>query len=178
MEMRKVLLVFALMAVAMFSLTTVKEADATARGVRNSASQNVSRRAGICAKIFSRCGNYCLTGTNDEAVNNCWSACVRGYELCEKVVNTWPGGPRIAADGNGEGNIKDFPSAGGSKLKVHANPNAGGMSTMQGGAATTTPAASRPVSTPLNAPSSSSNSKPAGGSGLLSRPGMPRLRAQ
>lgn len=176
--MRKVLLVAALMAVATFSGAMVKEATATTRGLKSSASQNVSRRAGICARIFVQCDEYCSKGTNKEAVNNCWAACFRGYELCEKVVNTWPGGPRIAADGNGEGNIKDFPSAGGSKLKVHANPNAAGMSTMQGGATATTPAASGPVSTSIRLPSASSNSKPAAGSGLLSRPGMPRLKTQ
>jgi len=179
--MRKILLIVALMTVATFSGAMIKEAAAATQGLKSSASQNVSRRAGICAKIFSRCGDYCLTGTNEEAVNNCWSACLRGFELCEKVANSWPSALAPAVTGgNSGGNLKDFPVDGGGKLKAHAKPNAGGMSTMPGGATAAEPTASGPASRPAKPLSSSTLSKPAAGSGsgLLSRPGMPRLKAQ
>jgi hypothetical protein len=125
----------------------------------------------LCTYAAARCVDNC--GKFD---GPCAQACIgEGYRDCfNKNAQI-----QIRGSGkNGSGNIKDFPGAN-SGLKSHANPNGGAMSVNPGTASTTMPAASGPKSTPVNPPSSSSISKPAaGGSGLLSAPGLPRLRAQ
>jgi hypothetical protein len=178
--MLKVFLVVTLTAITTLSTAMAREAGATTKGLKSSSSVNVSRRHDTCNAIFYKCSIACDANNDERDWFNCMEVCWQAAQVCEKIAAWWTDGSHIASGGGGEGNIKVFPEGGGSKLKAHANPNAGVMSKLPGGTTATTPAVSGPVPTLLNPPSSSSISKPAAGkgNGLLSGPGMPRLKTQ
>ena len=141
-------------------------------GPRSPATAESKTVIALCSYAQTRCVDNCLDEKN---FYSCSNICDEKYLVCmdsDAQIQI-----RGFSKGSSKGNLKDFPVDG--KLKAHGAPSGGGMSTMQGGVTAPTTAASGPVSTPPNPKSSSSISKPAaGGNGLFSGPGTPRLRAQ
>jgi hypothetical protein len=150
---------------------------------------------GLCVYAAVRCTNNCV---DDNSRSACVDRCAAGINTC--VKNNAQIQIRGFSKGSAGGNLKDFPS-GASGATTGPNSHAvgattNGMSATPGAATATTPAAisstnggavtnSGTISTANNGSAvtnsgvnSGRNGVAGGGSGLLSRPGMPRLKAQ
>jgi hypothetical protein len=115
-----------------------------------------------------------ITCNNDKTLKttNCWQDCTMHWFWCQSHVSGAQIDIRTFA-GNAGG--KDFPGGSGGAT---TGPNTHAVGAMTNGMSASPGAASGPASTRLNPPLSSSHSKPtAGGSGLLSGPGMPNIKA-
>jgi len=125
-----------------------------------------------CYSNYKTCENTC---NNDKTLKttNCWQDCTMHLFWCQSHVSGAQIDIRTLA-GNAGG--KEFPGGSGGPT---TGPNTHAVGATTNGMSASPGAASGPPSTPINPLLSPSLSKPtAGRSGLLSGPGMPKLKVQ